>query len=394
MVLCILLGVLTTATQSPEERAHRAKEIRIEKESHNSSAATAAEPDPAARAAAEKAAAERRAKAAEQKTLAAIEAEKAAAARRFEQSKAEEEAKKAAEEAKRKYAEDVPAFTERVGRKVLGRRYVSSNASWVDDAGWSIWIRGDAHGYSDRPHLLRLEMLEMAALCHPAGMKVKDLTLIYESTFTDGLGNNTQSKLLQCELIPGIAQKVNWGDKKGDLYNLDFAKIFATTFSHQSYRAEWPVTAATTTTGPTVDRKPLPRSIPQMVSRINEIAVSKGMGFRLTERATAEGSVRYKAGAHATVSFLSSDGERCHGAFLVAKGDGSASSGTEIALASATLLLAADPKLNNDQAGKAVTRMITEASETGNTAKADGHACSFSVTFIPNTAVIFTVDPK
>lgn len=135
----------------------------------------------------------------------------------------------------------VPEMVARVAKEELGpERYKESSAAWDDEGkGWLIMIWGLAGSRGDHPKLLQKEMIELAARCHPAGMNVSRLRIIYSSDFNDGLGNSSENKLVQCEMKPGIAGKINWGDRGLDLYALQFNRIFETKFCHPSFKKEW-----------------------------------------------------------------------------------------------------------------------------------------------------------
>ena len=73
----------------------------------------------------------------------------------------------------------------------------------------------------------------------PAGGGVAKFSVIYDDDLTDGLGNTKDGKLLQCRMIEGVSEKINWGNRRDDLYALDFSRIFVTEFCHPSYKNEW-----------------------------------------------------------------------------------------------------------------------------------------------------------
>lgn len=133
---------------------------------------------------------------------------------------------------------NVPSNIVRLSQKELGERYKDSSAT-SDGEAWTIWIRADVGSYADHPEMLQHEMIRLASACHPNGMKVAKFSVIYNDDFTDGLGNISDRKLLQCKMMESVSGKINWGNRQDDLYLLHFSRMFDTEFCHTAYKAKW-----------------------------------------------------------------------------------------------------------------------------------------------------------
>jgi hypothetical protein len=128
-------------------------------------------------------------------------------------------------------------MVERIVREEVGDRFVSATAVESDaPAGWIIHYRAKIH-QSFRPP--KREILKIAARCHTPGVSVVRFVAIYDGDLTDGLGNVSSHKVLQCEMRSENASRVNWGDKGDDLYALDFDKVFEVRTIHRDVKEQW-----------------------------------------------------------------------------------------------------------------------------------------------------------
>ena len=132
----------------------------------------------------------------------------------------------------------------------------------------------------------------------------------------------------------------------------------------------------------------------QAVIKANATAKARKIDFRFEKHKEAEDSVQYTHGdpENLVLQFVGPKGEKPFGAMLIARGDGTAKSGTNIVTAMLLTIRGVDPGITQEKANEIALRLVNEASKGGNP-KADGVACRFSATMSPQIGFIFSVDP-
>jgi hypothetical protein len=148
-----------------------------------------------------------------------------------------------AEEHKQKFetpitAEGVPSRVEALMKKHLGERFVSSSANYNETKkGWRITVEVKT-AVNDRS-MIEQEMVESLSASAPKGMAISSFTMTYMGDFTDGLGHKSVGALVKCSTLPGVIDKIEWGNRGSDLWALKFDRIFSTDYCHPSFAYKW-----------------------------------------------------------------------------------------------------------------------------------------------------------
>jgi hypothetical protein len=314
-----------------------------------------------------------------------VEREQAAAKERAEKrEKREAEVASRAKEEAAAMAKTVPKQVEELARTEFKDEFRSVKvAESATGEGWVIHVEvSDPMNSGSR---LRESITRLASFCHPEGLKVADFTLTASEKATDGLGNEIFRPAVAVKLRRDVAGKVNWRN----FASLDFHKVFETTDVSSSFEKEWGGSP------PAESRRPLPVSITKTVETANALSKAAKSGLKLTKYKEDETSVQYSAGdpQRMVLSFMRKDKDIARGAFLIAAGDGTLKSGTDIVLGIIFTIRASDPKMGETEAAKMAMQMVEKAN-AGESAKAEGDACSFSLTRSDQVGTIFTVDPR